>query len=69
MVLSFIDLTNENYLVACVPLCFIYPPLLHLKACARSTYVKAADIAMLIFGVLLVVFTTTLTIASILAEA
>ncbi|EIM19885.1 hypothetical protein E3Q22_02466 [Wallemia mellicola] len=55
--------------LACVPLCFIYPPLLHLKACARSTYVKAADIAMLIFGVLLVVFTTTLTIASILAEA
>ncbi|EOR04615.1 hypothetical protein E3P89_03602 [Wallemia ichthyophaga] len=52
--------------VACVPLCFIYPPLLHLKACARTTFAKAADILLLVCGVQLVIFTASLTIASMM---
>ena len=32
--------------VACVPLCFIYPPLLHLRACAMTRRAKMIDMAL-----------------------
>ncbi|PWY86123.1 hypothetical protein BO70DRAFT_360935 [Aspergillus heteromorphus CBS 117.55] len=47
---------------ACVPLIYVYPPLLHLKACAQSRRQQIADIALSIFGVLSCLYTTTLTL-------
>lgn len=46
-----------------VPLCYVYPPILHYKACARTKKEKAGDIALLVFGVLAAVYTTVQTIA------
>jgi len=47
---------------ACVPLCYVYPPMLHYKACARTRKEKAGDIALMIFGLLAAVYTTVQTI-------
>jgi len=47
---------------ACVPLCFVYPPMLHYKACARTRKERACDIALMTFGVLAAVYTTVQTI-------
>jgi len=47
---------------ACVPLCFVYPPMLHYKACARTRKEKAGDIALMVFGVLASAYTTAQTI-------
>ncbi|KAG2180429.1 hypothetical protein INT44_003433 [Umbelopsis vinacea] len=47
----------------CVPLCFIFPPLFHLKAVARTTWERSTDIAIIVFGVCSMVFTTGITIA------
>lgn len=47
---------------ACVPLCFVYPPMLHYKACARTTREKVGDIALMIFGLLAAVYTTVQTV-------
>ncbi|KAL3472209.1 transmembrane amino acid transporter protein-domain-containing protein [Aspergillus californicus] len=47
---------------ACVPLIYVYPPLLHLKACAQSHRQKFADIALSCLGVVSCVYTTSLTI-------
>ncbi|KAG1133312.1 hypothetical protein G6F42_001560 [Rhizopus arrhizus] len=49
--------------LCCVPLCFIFPPLFHLKAIAKSWRQKAVDITILIFGVLSMTYTTGITIA------
>jgi len=49
---------------ACIPLVFIYPPMLHYKAVARSRLWKGSDIALCIFGVFAMVYTTTLTVMS-----
>ncbi|KAF8591215.1 hypothetical protein K439DRAFT_1327850 [Ramaria rubella] len=47
---------------ACVPLCFVYPPMLHYKACARTKWQKSTDIGLIIFGAIASVFTTVQTI-------
>ncbi|EAW10244.1 putative amino acid transporter [Aspergillus clavatus NRRL 1] len=47
---------------ACVPLIYVYPPLLHLKACAQSRRQQIADIALACLGVVSCIYTTTLTI-------
>ncbi|KAL2001391.1 hypothetical protein VTN02DRAFT_1820 [Thermoascus thermophilus] len=47
---------------ACVPLVYVYPPMLHLRACAQSRRQQIADIALACFGVIGCVYTTTLTI-------
>ncbi|KAL4927115.1 putative amino acid transporter [Aspergillus undulatus] len=47
---------------ACVPLIYVYPPLLHLKSCARSRRQKLADIALACLGVIGCLYTTALTI-------
>ncbi|KAJ9479420.1 Vacuolar amino acid transporter 3 [Pseudozyma hubeiensis] len=52
--------------VACVPLCFIYPPLLHLKANATRPATKALNYAMLAFGVVCVVFAGSQTVKAML---
>jgi proton-coupled amino acid transporter len=48
---------------ACVPLCYVYPPMLHLKACARTRREKIADWALIIFGIIAAVYTTAQTLA------
>ncbi|KAL2833462.1 transmembrane amino acid transporter protein-domain-containing protein [Aspergillus cavernicola] len=47
---------------ACVPLIYVYPPLLHLKACAQSRRQQIADIALACFGVVSCIYTTSLTL-------
>lgn len=49
---------------ACVPLVYVYPPLLHLKAVATRGWQRATDIALCCFGVVVMVYTTALTIRS-----
>ncbi|KKK11818.1 amino acid transporter [Aspergillus rambellii] len=47
---------------ACVPLIYVYPPLLHFKACARSRRQKIADIGLACFGLVCCIYTTSLTL-------
>ncbi|KAK2460944.1 hypothetical protein APHAL10511_007414 [Amanita phalloides] len=47
---------------ACVPLCYVYPAMLHYKACAKTRRMKIADIIMIMFGLLACVYTTIQTI-------
>ena len=47
---------------ACVPLVYVYPPLLHLKAVAKSRSQKGADYALCVFGIVGCVYTTVLTV-------
>ncbi|KAJ3992994.1 vacuolar amino acid transporter 4 [Lentinula boryana] len=47
---------------ACVPLCYVYPAMLHYRACAHTRKKKLADIAMIMFGLVAAVFTTVQTI-------
>lgn len=46
-----------------VPLGFIFPALLHYKACARTRTQKLADLALLVFGVAAAVFSTSQTVS------
>ncbi|KAI8083361.1 transmembrane amino acid transporter protein-domain-containing protein [Gilbertella persicaria] len=49
--------------LCCVPLCFFFPPLFHLKAIARTWRQKAIDIAIIVFGIASMTYTTGITIA------
>ncbi|KAH8772729.1 transmembrane amino acid transporter protein-domain-containing protein [Diaporthe sp. PMI_573] len=49
---------------ACIPLVYIYPPMLHYRAVARSALWKISDICLCIFGVVAMAYTTTLTVQS-----
>jgi len=48
---------------ACIPLVYIYPPLLHYRALARSRWVKAGDVAMMVVGVGMMGYTTFVTVS------
>jgi len=54
---------------ACVPLCYVYPALLHYKACARTWRQKAGDIALMIFGSIAAVYTTVQTVNLMLSPS
>ncbi|KAG8213253.1 amino acid transporter [Butyriboletus roseoflavus] len=47
---------------ACVPLCFVYPAMLHYKAVAKTPMEKTIDILLCVFGLAAMIFTTTQTI-------
>ncbi|KAA1467720.1 hypothetical protein DENSPDRAFT_832835 [Dentipellis sp. KUC8613] len=47
---------------ACVPLCYVYPAMLHYKACARTRREKLADIALFVFGMAAAIYTTVQTV-------
>ncbi|EGE06100.1 amino acid transporter [Trichophyton equinum CBS 127.97] len=49
---------------ACVPLVFVYPPLLHYKGVATTYLQKTLDICLIIFGLLCCVYTTALAISN-----
>ncbi|CAG8546328.1 7870_t:CDS:2 [Ambispora gerdemannii] len=46
---------------ACVPLCFLYPPLFHFKASAETFYAKLIDVLMILFGIIALVYTSYIT--------
>jgi solute carrier family 36 (proton-coupled amino acid transporter) len=48
--------------VACVPLVYIYPALLHFKAVARSRWVQAGDLLLIVVGFVAMGYTTAVTI-------
>ncbi|OXC64687.1 hypothetical protein AYX13_05965 [Cryptococcus neoformans] len=50
---------------ACIPLCFIYPPMLHLKACARTPKARIMDWTLIVFGTIVGAFTTVQTLRSL----
>lgn len=56
---KFVSLIGSS---ACVPLCFCYPPLLHLKAVAKTRKARALDITLITFGVVMAVYTTVQTV-------
>lgn len=47
---------------ACVPLVFVYPPMLHLKAVAKTNSQRILDYVVAVFGVCCCAYTTALTI-------
>ncbi|KZL69361.1 vacuolar amino acid transporter 3, partial [Colletotrichum tofieldiae] len=49
---------------ACIPLVYIYPPLLHYKAVAKNRLWKISDIVLCVFGLVAMAYTTTLTVYS-----
>ncbi|TFK69689.1 hypothetical protein BDN72DRAFT_870584 [Pluteus cervinus] len=51
---------------ACVPLCYVYPPMLHLKAAAKNTRQRVADWLMIVFGMIAFVYTTVQTVKLIM---
>lgn len=50
---------------ACIPLCFIYPPMLHLKACARTPKARIMDWMLIVFGTIVGAYTTVQTLRSL----
>ncbi|KAF2036731.1 hypothetical protein EK21DRAFT_51582 [Setomelanomma holmii] len=48
---------------ACVPLVYIYPAYLHYKGVADRPWVKAGDVAMMVVGLVAMIYTTSITIA------
>ncbi|KAF2702941.1 amino acid transporter-like protein [Pleomassaria siparia CBS 279.74] len=49
---------------ACIPLVYIYPPMLHYRAVARTTALRALDVALCVLGFVGMAYTTTLTVSS-----
>ncbi|KIW93773.1 uncharacterized protein Z519_05088 [Cladophialophora bantiana CBS 173.52] len=50
--------------ICCVPLVYIYPPLLHYKGVARSSGEKAGDVVLMILGIVCMIYTAIITIAT-----
>jgi proton-coupled amino acid transporter len=49
---------------ACVPLVYIYPPMLHMRGVAKTKVRKLADLLLCIFGFIVMAYTTSLTVMS-----
>lgn len=47
---------------ACIPLVYIYPPILHLKAMAKTTWQRVLDYTVFGFGIVACAYTTVLTV-------
>lgn len=47
---------------ACIPLVYIYPPLLHYRGVAKSRLRKWSDIGLCVFGIIAMAYTTSLTV-------
>lgn len=48
--------------LACVPLCFLYPPLFHFKAAAHTLKAKLLDISIFVFGLFSLLYTSYVTL-------
>lgn len=44
--------------IACIPLVYMYPPMLHLRCVAKSDFAKGIDMILIIFGGVALVYTT-----------
>ncbi|PPQ69177.1 hypothetical protein CVT24_000025 [Panaeolus cyanescens] len=53
---------------ACVPLCYVYPAMLHYRACSRTRKQKLADISMIVFGLCVAAYTSIQTLRLMLAS-
>ncbi|KAI8657739.1 Aa-trans domain-containing protein [Fusarium keratoplasticum] len=49
---------------ACIPLVYIYPPMLHYKAVARNKFWKWSDMILCVFGFVAMAYATSLTVLS-----
>ncbi|CAO3626761.1 unnamed protein product [Cunninghamella blakesleeana] len=49
--------------LCCLPLCFIFPPLFHLKAIASTWRQKAIDISIFVFGICSMTYATAITVS------
>ncbi|KFY22956.1 hypothetical protein V493_06205 [Pseudogymnoascus sp. VKM F-4281 (FW-2241)] len=47
---------------ACVPLVYIYPPMLHYRAVATTRFRKLSDVFLCVCGVIVMVYTTSMTV-------
>ncbi|CAO3690342.1 unnamed protein product [Rhizopus microsporus] len=54
--------------VFCIPLCFLFPPLFHYKAVAKSWVSKTVDMVIIAFGVVCMLYTSYITIGLWTAE-
>ncbi|KAI8380993.1 transmembrane amino acid transporter protein-domain-containing protein [Radiomyces spectabilis] len=54
--------------VCCVPLCFLFPPLFHLKGIAKTWQQRTIDIVIIIFGLASMIYTTAITVSLWSAE-
>lgn len=43
---------------ACIPLVYIYPPMIHYKAVAKARIIRIIDMLFVVFGFVLMVYTT-----------
>ncbi len=50
--------------ICCVPLVYIYPPYMHYRGVAKTTWAKAADIALVCLGVACMIYTASITIVT-----
>ncbi|KAJ8656071.1 hypothetical protein O0I10_008294 [Lichtheimia ornata] len=46
----------------CIPLCFVFPPLFHMKALSLSKWRLAADVALILFGVGCMLYVVSMTL-------
>ncbi|KAI8048818.1 transmembrane amino acid transporter protein-domain-containing protein [Syncephalis plumigaleata] len=49
---------------ACIPLCFIYPPIFHYRAVARTRLARIADLTLVVFGTAVMIYGTYITAKS-----
>ncbi len=64
LAMLFVTHSTTDWRALCsVPLCYVYPAMLHYKACARTWKQKVADIALGVFGMAAAVYTTVQTVA------
>ena len=54
---------------ACVPLVYIYPPLLHYKGVAESKWAKIGDISFMVLGLVAMVYTTGVTVVGMFTDS
>lgn len=50
--------------VCCVPLVYIYPPILHYKGVARGKWEKGGDVVLAVLGLACMIYTTCITVVS-----
>ncbi|KAI8337149.1 transmembrane amino acid transporter protein-domain-containing protein [Chlamydoabsidia padenii] len=55
--------------VCCVPLCFLFPPLFHYKAIARTVKQKVIDVLIIVFAIVCMTYTTMITISLWFSDA
>jgi proton-coupled amino acid transporter len=49
---------------ACIPLCFIYPPLFHYRAAAKSRLARGLDLTLILIGLGVMIYGTYITVLS-----